>query len=80
MPARMTALRKVVSCSEGVQAATITRSRPSSSMSLVICPWPSSEHMKARWRLTETPSSRLRASATASTSTTSLMLPPQWQT
>ncbi len=80
MPARDTARRKVVSCRLGVHAATTTRSRPSSRTSFSIEVCPSSEHMNGRFRATTTSSWAPTWSVTSWTSTTSLMLPPQWQT
>ena len=49
-------------------------------MSSMIAFWPSSEHMNMMWRATATPSRPAASVATRSTSTTSEMLPPQWQT
>src|SRR5450756_1936112 len=49
-------------------------------MSSMINSWPGSEHMKVWVRETTTPGNRPARSANNFTSTTSEMLPPQWQT
>ena len=79
IPAVWSARRKVGSCIRGLQAATTTRSRPSSWMSLTIISWPGVEHVYLYERATATPERAWAALATASQSTTFAMFVPQLQ-
>ncbi len=82
-PARAQAPRNVFSCMWGEQAATTTRLRPSSLMSVSMSSWPVLEHMNLLSRAMTTPcppSLSAAQSRTASTSTVPAMFVPQWQT
>ncbi len=79
-PARATARRNVISWRLGEQAATITRFRPCSRTFCSITPWPGSEQKNMCFVAQTTPGSRAASCTTRSTSTTSEMFPPHWQT
>ena len=79
-PARSIVRRKVVWCRVGEQAATTTRSSSSSRIFCSMSAWPGSEQTKGYAVASTTPGMRAASAATRSTSTTSEMFPPQWQT